>query len=99
MTMLRIVPPYCGCGWHNTIAARAGSPAAGGASSPSSVSPSLVAIAIERTPVTGRSLEDPDRRAHEREHRGFVTPGVVATRGPAVARVELGAQHDRVVRR
>ena len=39
--MLRIVPPYCGCGWQSTATARVGSRAA--LHSASRVRPSLVA--------------------------------------------------------
>ena len=44
MTIERIVPPYCGCGWHSTIAAR-GAPS-GVARSASSARPSLVVITM-----------------------------------------------------
>ena len=91
--MLRIVPPYCGCGWHSTTAA-GGVPVAG------------VELGFERerrrrcaaTGSRAGSRVEPDRRAHEREHRRFVAPGVVAARRAAVAGAHLGAQHDRLVR-
>ena len=41
MTIDRMVPPYCGCGWHSTIAARIGA-SVGASSSASSATPSLV---------------------------------------------------------
>ena len=60
-------------------------------------SPSSVRSATWRDGAIGHA-SIPTDVAHEREHRRFVTPRVVAARRPAVARAHLGAQHDRVAR-
>ena len=75
--MLRIVPPYCGCGWQSTAVARA-SP--GADHSPTSVSPSEVCsvTALGVTPsrprsgtrTRGRSLRRATRRTAPTARRG-----------------------------
>ena len=91
ITIERMVPPNCGCGWHSTAAAR-GVPSAI-ASSASRVSPSsvvqVVASTLAHPPV-------PDLVEHEREHERLLTPGVVAPRWSVVAGAELGLQQQDV---
>ena len=80
MTMDRIVPPYCGCGWHRTIPALGRLPGpppvvdSAGASSASSTQPSeaivrISAISARRRAGRGRTRGRTPRRATRRSVR------------------------------